>query len=183
MLQMVFHEAIKIRDTPGLIPGATLSGQWPILSFWRRSCVSWPFQPKQATTTGARISVTASGDNQSTGFILDKLSSTKYTMYLVLMELSEQMRLRNMIFSIAWRPCGENEEADALTNEVFTGFDPGLRVPLQWDKLEFLVLPHLTEVAEAHFRALQGIKGGRQKSVPRGAGCKSPAEEKTALRN
>ena len=92
------------------------------------------FQPKQATTSGARISVTASGDNQSTGFILDKFSSSKYPMYLVLMELREQMRLRNMIFSIAWRPRDENEEADALTNEVFTGFDPGLRVPLQWEK-------------------------------------------------
>ena len=79
-------------------------------------------------------------------------------MYLVLMELSEQMRLRNMIFSIAWRPRDENEEADALTNEVFTGFDQRLRVTLQWDKLEFLVLPHLTEVAEAHFKALQELK-------------------------
>ena len=81
-------------------------------------------------------------------------------MYLVLMELNEQMRLKNMIFSIAWRPRDENEEADALTNEVFTNFDPGLRVPLQWDKLEFLVLPHLTEVPEAHFkRACLGEQG------------------------
>ena len=119
----------------------------------------YPGLPAQASDHyRARISVTASGDNQSTGFILDKLSSTKYPMYLVLMELSEQMRLRNIIFSIAWRPRDENEEADALTNEVFTGFDSGLRVLLQWDKLEFLVLPHLTEVAEAHFKALQELK-------------------------
>ena len=68
------------------------------------------------------------------------------------MELSEQMRFRNMIFSIAWRLRDENEEADALTNEVYTGFDPGLRVSLQWDKLEFFVLPHLTELAEAQFK-------------------------------
>ena len=80
------------------------------------------------------------------------------------MELSEQKRLRNMIFSIAWRPRDENEEADARTNEVFTGFDPGLRVPLQWDKLEFLVLPHLTEVAEAHFKALQELKADARRA-------------------
>ena len=114
MLQMVFHEAIKIRDSLGLIPGATLSGQWPSLELLASLLCILDFQPKQATTTGARISVTASGDN--------KLSSTKYSMYLVLMELSEQMRLRNMIFSIAWRPRDENEEADALTNEVFYKF-------------------------------------------------------------
>ena len=124
------------------------SGQWLLLSFWRRSCMSWPSRPKQATTAGARISVTASGENQSIGFILDELSSTKYFTYLVVMELSEQMRFRNMIFSIAWRLRDENEEAD----EVYTGFDPGLRVSLQWDKLEFFVLPHLTELAEAHFK-------------------------------
>ena len=181
MLQMVFYEAIKIRDS-GLAPDATLSGQWPLLSFWRRSCVSWPSSPSKRPLQGP-------GSQLRQAETINQLASswmnfpTKYPMYLVLIELSEQMRLRNMIFSIAWRPRDENEEADALTNEVFTGFDPGLRVPLQWDKLEFLVLPHLTELAEAHFQGAPRIKGERQKSVPRGGGCKSPAEEKTAQRN
>ena len=114
------------------------------------------------------------GNNQSTGFILDKLPATKYPTYLVPMEFNEQMKLKNMIFSIAWRPRDENEEADALTNEVFTNFDPSLRVPLQWNKLEFLVLPHLTEMAEAHFKALQESEADARRSV-----AKSPTKEKT----
>ena len=88
-----------------------------------------------------------------------------------------------MIFSVAWRPHDENEEADALTNEVFTSFDPGLRVPLQWDKLEFLVLPHSFRIGRSSLQGASRIEGERQKSVPRVAGCKSPAEERTAQRN
>ena len=54
------------------------------------------FDPQEANLTGARISLTASGDNQSNGFLLDKLASTKYPVYLVLMEVAAQLRMRNL---------------------------------------------------------------------------------------
>ena len=33
--------------------------------------------------------------------------------------MSEQLRSRNVVLSVVWRPRDENEEADALTNEQF----------------------------------------------------------------
>ena len=83
------------------------------------------FEPAEPELSGAAIGLTAGGDNQSNGFTRDKLSSTKYPLYLVLMERSLQLRRRNLLLSVAWRPRDENVEADALTNEVFTGFSPG----------------------------------------------------------
>ena len=113
------------------------------------------FQPQEAHPTGWRIAFTASGDNRSTGFALDKLSSTKFPLYLVLMELSEQLRIRNLLLSIAWRPRDENEEADALTNEVFGNFCPERRVHFTWGQLEFLVLPRLTKAAADLFHLVK----------------------------
>ena len=58
MLQMVFHEAIKIRDTFRGDPFRAVASLELLASLL---CIL-AFQPRQATTTGARISVTASGD-------------------------------------------------------------------------------------------------------------------------
>ena len=79
------------------------------------------------------------------------------------MELSEQLRRRNLLLSVAWRPRDENEEADALTNEVFAAFDAKLRIPVRWQDLEFAVLPSLTESAEAHFHVLQKARAAARK--------------------
>lgn len=126
------------------------------------------FDPREKSTTGAQIALTASGDNQSNGFSLDRLCSTKFPLYLVLMELSEQLRTRHVALSVVWRPRDENEEADALTNERFGGFRPELRIPVRWEALQFLVLPRLTDAATRHFEALHAIKkAARQRSPPR----------------
>ena len=104
------------------------------------------------------LALTASGDNQSNGFSLDKLSSTKYPLYLVLMEVAEQLRRRRVLLHLSWRPRDENIEADALTNDEFGGFDSRLRVEVEWDKLGFLVLPRLTEMAEEYFEGVHAVK-------------------------
>ena len=109
------------------------------------------FEPEEPVLTSGMVSFSASGDNQSNGFTLSKLASTKYPLYFVLMELSEQLRSRNFLLSATWRPRDENEEADALTNEVFTGFDEKKRVEVRWSDLKLMVLPQLVKGAEALF--------------------------------
>jgi hypothetical protein len=136
------------------------------------------FGPTAQDLEGASIGLTASGDNQSNGFTLDRLSSTKYPLYLVLMELSEQLRRRNLLLSVAWRPRDENEEADALTNEVFAAFDARLRIPVRWRDLDFAVLPGLTESAEAHFHVLQQARAAARK----GPRIPSPPTRRVRLR-
>ena len=113
------------------------------------------FEPREPTLAGGLISLTAAGDNQSNGFTLDRLASTKYPLYLVLMEVSEQLRSRNLLLSVAWRPRDENEEADALTNENFTGFDLSKRIDVKWEDLSFRVLPKLVRAAESLFEQLR----------------------------
>jgi len=121
------------------------------------------FNPRDRCGAAGLISLTMGGDNQSHGFTLDRMASTKYPLYLVLMELSEQMRARDLLLSVAWRPRDENEEADALTNGDFGGFDPSRRVQVVWKDLELLVLPRLTRAAEEHFRTVQAAKDAAKK--------------------
>ena len=102
-------------------------------------------------------------DNQSNGFTLDKLCSTKFPLYLVLMELSEQLRSRQLVLSVAWRPRDENEEADALTNERFGAFSLDRRVHVKWSDLRFSVLPRLTDQAVRHFEELQKLKAAARR--------------------
>ena len=139
------------------------------------------FNPTAAHTAGAQIALTASGDNQSNGFTLDRLSSTKYPLYLVLMELSEQLRLRNIALSVAWRPRDENEEADALTNECFGAFTAERRINIRWSDLSFLVLPRLAQAAEVHFAELRELKSSgkaRPHPAPRTGAARATLRER-----
>jgi hypothetical protein len=89
---------------------------------------------------------------------LEKLSSTKYPLYLVLMELAHQLRKRRCLLDVAWRPREENEEADALTNWQYGAFDVAKRIPVVWEQLPLEVLPRLASAAEAHFEEVQELK-------------------------
>ena len=42
-----------------------------------------------------------------------------------------------------WTPRDGNTEADDLTNGIFTAFSPGLRIDVDVEKLQWLVLPGL----------------------------------------
>ena len=119
--------------------------------------------PQEPSLTGALIALTASGDNQSYGFTLDKLCSTKFPLYLVLMELSQQLRSRQLVLSVAWRPRDENEEADALTNERFGAFSLDRRVHVKWSDLRFSVFPRLADQAVRHFEELQKLKAAARR--------------------
>jgi hypothetical protein len=131
------------------------------------------FQPEASSLTGGTIALTAAGDNQSNGFTLDRLCSTKFPLYLVLMELSEQLRRRQILLNVSWRPRDENEEADALTNENFSAFSPDRRVAVEWADLDLMVLPRLTAMADEHFHMLSLAKRESRKRPLRPA---SPAQ-------
>ena len=51
--------------------------------------------------------------------------SCKYPLSIVVMELSVQLRKYDLDLDLGWVPRAQNTEADALTNEEFSGFDPG----------------------------------------------------------
>ena len=71
---------------------------------------------------------------------------------------------------MAWRPRDENEEADALTNGAFGGFEPAPRVQVVWNELALLVLPRYAAAAEKMFLELKEAKAAVKRPRPLGSG-------------
>ena len=115
--------------------------------------------------TGGLLSLTAGGDNMSNGFTLDRMGTTKFPLYLILMEVAAQIKQRNLVLGVAWMPRDENEEADALTNGHFQAFSAAFRIEIKWADLEFLVLPRLVSAALSMFEGLRlARKAGRARA-------------------
>jgi len=123
------------------------------------------FEPRHGCATRGTLSLTASGDNRSNGFTLDRMSTTKFPLYLVLMEVAAQLRDRNLVLGVAWRPRDENEEADALTNGNFAAFNASRRVAVEWPSLRLLVLPRLVAAALELFAELQEAKRAQRQKA------------------
>ena len=102
----------------------------------------WPEAAK------GRIKLSGATDNLGNTWVLNRLMTTKFPMLVILGELAVQLRALNADLSLERVPRLQNEEADALTNGDFSAFKPSNRVPLDVEKLNFLVLPRLAEIAE-----------------------------------
>ena len=74
--------------------------------------------------------IRAGTDNQGNTYAVNKLMSTKFPLTLLVLELSETLRLRNCELGLEWIPREHNQLADDLTNEDFSKF-PGER-RVQW---------------------------------------------------
>ena len=97
------------------------------------------------------IPITAGTDNQGNQHLVRKMLTTKYPLCLVAMELAAQLTLKHLDLRLDWRPRESNVEADALTNEDFTGFDPARRVDAAGVHLKFACMPEL-EAATREWR-------------------------------
>ena len=71
-----------------------------------------------------------------------------------------------MELSLRWAPREQNEEADALTNEDFTAFDPGRRVVVDLQKIQWLVLNDMMAVSENLYSEVRR----QREAKPRGLG-------------
>ena len=78
-----------------------------------------------ATVTG-----TAATGNIGDAYVVARMMTTSFPLNVILMELTEQLDKRGSWLSVEWAPRQQNEHADALTNGVFSDFDPNKRVPL-----------------------------------------------------
>ena len=85
------------------------------------------------------------------------------------MQLSSSLARARLSLALRWRPRDENVEADQLTNEDYTGFEPKLRVVLVLDDLDLSVLNSLVksrsdfEVSREKARAEAKCEVGRTK--------------------
>jgi hypothetical protein len=88
-------------------------------------------------------------DNAGNSAILTKMSTSKFPVSPVLLELAKLMFKRKLEFSLEWTPREKNVLADALTNGDFEGFDPRLRRTFTLGEA-LLAFPDLQRYTELH---------------------------------
>ena len=118
-------------------------------------------------------------DNLGNTFALTKLMSSKFPLVVILAELAAQLRSRGMSLNLEWAPRDQNDEADALTNEDFTAFDPARRIEVDVETVEWLVLPRMLGVAGSIYDRVQALKVERARL---GAPVKAAAAGGESLR-
>ena len=86
------------------------------------------------------------------------------------------MRRRRAVLRARWLPRLQNEEADRLTNMNFMDFEPGNRIPVELEKLDFAILPEFLAEGE---RFIEDVDERRKASaVLREAGALDGTEGK-----
>lgn len=112
-----------------------------------------------------RMAVSGVTDNQGNSFVLSRLMCSKFPLLVVLAELSEQLRDRDLEMGLFWVPRDQNEEADALSNSDFESFSPDLRIEVDPAEICWKILPQMLEASEEIHREVQELRkepGGKK---------------------
>jgi hypothetical protein len=99
--------------------------------------------------------VTGATDNKGNSYIVKKMMSTKFPIPCLLIEMSEQLLRHRLCLDLEWTRRDKNQEADALTNWDFRGFDPRKRVLVDPTNLPWLVLPEVLRASTEMFEKMQ----------------------------
>ena len=114
-------------------------------------------------------------DNKGNEFILKKGMSTKFPLTLLVMELSEMMKVRDLSATLRWVKREDNQEADDLTNEEFEKFQPEKRRHVKSCNIHWLVLDKLMKESSSLYEEINlkkqekrsskkdGIRGAKKK--------------------
>ena len=153
-----FSLEIKPNDLPFLFKEDGESG-WASTSaeFLASYAAMFAFGHLQGTVAGVKdcvqVSVCGGTDNKSTPEVQRKGLTTKWPLFGLQMCAHAEMKKVNKRLVLNWRPRDENSNADALTNSDFSGFSPGLRVPLVLQQLPLGLMHRLTKVRQGFLEA------------------------------
>ena len=86
------------------------------------------------------------------------MMTTSFPLNVILMELTEQLDRRGSWLSVQWAPRQQNEHADALTNGVYSDFDPSKRVQLDPSSIDWALLPVMMELGGGMVEELKAQK-------------------------
>ena len=122
---------------------------------------------KEAKLRGGRacMRLTALTDNASISYVLKKYLSCKFPLSVLLLEVSCQLKRIGMELDLHCVPRGQNVPADSLTNGRFEGFSKEIRLHLDFEKLEFIVLHDLVNKAgelDEEIKLIKSSKEGKQ---------------------
>ena len=113
------------------------------------------------------IQLPAFTDNKGNGYTINKLMTTKFPLCAIIMEMSAQMEAIGARVEVHWTPRERNEEADALSNGTFEGFDMEKRVTVNVEQCKWLVLKELLMYGAEFQEERARIKAsGRQRKGP-----------------
>ena len=98
-------------------------------------------------------------DNRGNTYAVSKLMTSKFPLVVILAELASQLRARGMGLNLTWAPRDQNEEADALTNGEHSAFDSSRRVPVERDKVPWIILPAMLKAAGEIYDSAKEAKG------------------------
>ena len=108
------------------------------------------------------LSLCGGTDNLANDSLSTKRSTTKWPLMLINMQLSAALSKARLNLRLRWRPREENVEADQLTNEIFEGFSPSLRVPLSFEDVDVRLVEELWETKLQFDAARQESKDSKK---------------------
>ena len=90
------------------------------------------------------------------------MMTTTFPLCAVLMELTEQLDLRDDWLRVSWTPRDQNAEADALTNGHFHQFDPVNRIDLRPEDMSWVLLDEMLKAGGAMTEELLALKAQKR---------------------
>jgi hypothetical protein len=105
------------------------------------------FVPVSAPQQISKLYFSGATDNQGNEAIVIKNMSSKFPVYLILLELTEQLQVRNLVLDLVWQTRELNIAADNLSNENFSQFTESLRINTPIQDLKWLIFPTLLKEA------------------------------------
>ena len=124
------------------------------------------FDPDNRRSTVCACSITGSTDNKGNSYIVKKMLSTKFSITPLLIELSEQLRMRKAELHLKWIPREDNQEADDLSNLNFKDFSAARRIQFSIGETQWKVFNELITVTKQMFDAIS-IERERQVNTKR----------------
>lgn len=101
--------------------------------------------PSASAPTRGLMKCGGATDNRGNMFVINKMLTTKLPLAAVLMQMAVMLSERNLWLEVGWLPREQNVEADSLTNDDFTSFDPSLRMEVDWAAIPTGVMTQLLE--------------------------------------
>ncbi len=122
------------------------------------------FNPLMKEGIESDLTLCGDTDNQGNASLASRMSTTKFPLVLVLMELSVQLMKRGARLQLRWLPREQNEEADALSNGQFHGFSDSNRIRIARDNFGDILFSKMLKAATKLELEIRQMKNKRPRA-------------------
>ena len=86
------------------------------------------------------------------------MMTTKFPLLAFVAELAVQMEAGGWDLELAWVPRDQNQEADAITNDLVDQFDPARRISTAGLDEKFLVLRKMLDLGDTFYHEKEALR-------------------------